>query len=279
MPRYVLPMLVLAVIVIALTLTWLTLGRSSPDTTIAEEDVAPFHRVEVSGAAEVVLQKGASEHVSVETPARGLRVVAQVRGPTLVIDARDNRRWWSSIFGRGGARTVRVTITYRALDSVTLSGAVKLQAAGLDTPELRLEASGGSSVRLDGLHTARLRVNGSGALKAEVSGEAAEQNVSISGAGEYNAERLTSTDAKISVSGVGHVVVRVDKTLSASISGAGSIEYYGNPEVKERVSGVGRVRRREARIAEPPHWHVASWHARGTRDAAMRSRAAWQSLG
>lgn len=258
MPRYVLPMLILAVVVIALTLTWLTLGRTNADVALTEQDVGAFHRIEVSGAADVVLQRGASEHVSVETPARGVRIVAQVRGPTLVIDARDNRRWWSSIFGRGGSRTARVTVTYRTLDAVTLSGAVKLQAAGLDTPELRLEASGGSSLRLDGLRTARLRLNGSGALKAELAGEAAEQTVSISGAGEYNAERLASTDAKISVSGVGHVIVRVDKTLSASISGAGSIEYYGNPEVKEHVSGVGRVRRREARMSEPPHWRVAA---------------------
>ena len=264
MPRYVLPMLILAVVVIALTLTWLTLGRTSADIAVADQDVGPFHRIEVSGAADVVLQKGATEHVSVETPARGSRLVAQVRGPTLFIESRDNRRWWSSIFGRGGARTARVTVTYRTLDAVTLSGAVKLQATGLDTPELRLEASGGSSVRLDDLRTARLRVNGSGALKADVTGEAAEQTVSISGAGEYNAERLASIDAKVHVSGVGHVIVRVDKTLAASISGAGSIEYYGNPQVKEHVSGVGRVRRREARMSEPPRWHVAAWHARGS---------------
>jgi hypothetical protein len=33
----------------------------------------------------------------------------------------------------------------------------------------------------------------------------------------------------------------VEDTLDASISGAGSIDYYGDPNVNERISGVGSV--------------------------------------
>jgi hypothetical protein len=47
------------------------------------------------------------------------------------------------------------------------------------------------------------------------------------------------------VSGVGNVIVHADRTLRASISGAGVIEYAGNPTVTEHVSGIGRVKRRE----------------------------------
>ena len=47
------------------------------------------------------------------------------------------------------------------------------------------------------------------------------------------------------MSGVGNVVLHADQTLDASISGAGVIEYVGNPTVTEHVSGIGRVRRRE----------------------------------
>jgi hypothetical protein len=262
MPRYVLPVLILGAIGVALLLTWLTLGRGvgtgGVETALAEQDVAPFSRLEVSGAADVVLRSGATEHVSVETSARGSRVVADVHGTTLTIVARDNRRWWSSLFGGSRPRAARITVTYRTLDALALSGAINVTAASLETPELRVVASGGSSMRLEGIKTGLLRLNGSGALKAELAGVATEQKISISGAGEYNAERLASTDASVSVSGVGHVVVRVEKTLSASISGAGSIEYFGSPEVKEHVSGVGRVRRREA-AAPPARWHVASW--------------------
>src|ERR1700755_2812511 len=103
MPRYVLPVLILGAVLVALLLTWLTLGRGAgagaPETAVTEQDVAPFRRLEVTGAAEVILRSGATEHVSVETSARGSRVVADVEGSTLTIVARDNRRWWSPLFG------------------------------------------------------------------------------------------------------------------------------------------------------------------------------------
>jgi hypothetical protein len=272
MPRYVLPVLILAVVVVALVLTWVTLGRGGSggtDIAVAEQDVEPFRRISVSGAAEVVLRKGPTEHVSVETPARGMRIVAEVQGNTLDIVARDRRRWWSSLFGRGGNRIARITVTYRTLDALVMSGAVKVAASGLETPELRLVANGGSAVHIDGLKTGLLRVDGAGALKADLAGEATEQRISISGAGEYNAESLASSRASVDVSGVGRVIVRVERSLDASISGAGSIEYYGNPEVKEHVSGVGRVRRREAAEGGAPHWHVASWLLGGALDACV----------
>ena len=245
MPRSVLPLLIVAVVAIALGLTWWTLGRGAGgDTAIADQDLAPFRRIEVSGAADVILVQGAREHLSVETPTRGQRIVANVRGDTLDITVRDTRRWWSWFAGRGGgSRTTRITVTVRTLEALALNGAVKLMVSRLDTPSLQLSAAGGSAVHVEGLKTNALRVSGSGALKAVIAGQATEQHVSISGAGEYQAEQLASERATINVSGVGHVVVRVERELTASISGAGNVEYVGNPVVKERVSGVGRVKR------------------------------------
>ena len=274
MPRHLLPLMVLAAVVVALVLTWMVLGGrgagSASENAIAEQDVSPFRRIDVSGAAEVILQRGPTEHVSVDAPARGMRVVAQVDGDTLDISSRDRRRWWSTLFGPGsGSRTPRITITYRNLDSVELSGAVRLIATALETPELRLEANGGSTLRIEGLKTRSLRVEGSGALKAEIAGETTEQRVSISGAGRYDASGLASTHASVDVSGVGKVVVRVDKTLDASISGAGTIEYLGSPTVRERVSGVGRVKRREAAERDAAHFHVAAWLLGGAAPAGV----------
>ncbi len=36
--------------------------------------------------------------------------------------------------------------------------------------------------------------------------------------------------------------VWVDKELDASISGAGSVNYYGDPSVQEQISGAGDVK-------------------------------------
>jgi hypothetical protein len=185
-------------------------------------------------------------------------VTADVRQGTLHVSSRETRRWWNALLGRGGGGAVRVTVTYRDIDSIDLSGAVRLTASGLQARAIGIAASGGSSVRLDDLSTQLLRVSGDGALKARLSGEATEQRVSISGAAEYEAGNLASDRARVDVSGVGHVVLRVAKSLTASISGAGSIEYYGDPQVEQHVSGVGRVKRREASAPAPQHFHIAA---------------------
>jgi len=39
--------------------------------------------------------------------------------------------------------------------------------------------------------------------------------------------------------------VNVSEALDAKVSGVGSVEYVGNPEVEKDVSGVGRVSERQ----------------------------------
>ncbi len=91
-------------------------------------------------------------------------------------------------------------------------------------------------------------------MKAEIAGRATEQRIAISGAGNYRAPELTSDSAKVAVSGAGKVLVNVAKTLKIAIAGAGTVEYIGDPKVTQDISGVGRVRRREAaREAFPAH--------------------------
>lgn len=255
MRRATLPLLILACVVVAAALTWFTLNRgagSGTEVTTEARVVEPFRRLDVTGYAEVTLVQGNEESVTVEVAARGQpRVRARVEDGTLMIASGDARRWWNSLFGGSrGKATPRLTVTFKTLDAIALAGAVKLTAARLDTQQLRIAASGGSSVRIDDLQARNLRLSGAGALKATLAGRVVDQEISISGAGEVRADRLVSDSASVSVSGAGSIVVNAQKTLKASISGAGSVEYYGDPQVKQSVSGVGRVKRRETARTE-----------------------------
>ncbi len=72
-------------------------------------------------------------------------------------------------------------------------------------------------------------------------GEADEQEIDISGSGDYRAEGLDSKLVKIGVSGAGSAIVNASEELDANVSGAGSVEYVGDPTVEQDVSGAGRV--------------------------------------
>jgi hypothetical protein len=196
--------------------------------------------------ADITLVQGASDAVRFEAPARQKgRVRIEVRDGTLHVDSAPSGRFLSFLFG-GSARPLRATITFRQLEAVEVSGAVKLRAEGWKAEKLAFSVSGEATLRIAGLDVDELALSASGAVKADVAGRATEQRIAISGAGNYRAAELASDSARVAVSGAGKVLVNVAKTLKVAIAGAGSVEYIGDPTVTQDISGVGRVRRREA---------------------------------
>jgi hypothetical protein len=123
---------------------------------------------------------------------------------------------------------------------------VQLTAPSLAVPSLAITAAGATSLRIDALDVESLRIRASGAVKAELAGRATEVSIGLSGAGSVRAPDLVSQAATVDVSGAGSVVVRAEKSLRVDLSGAGLVEYLGNPEVTRSVSGLGRIKRREA---------------------------------
>jgi hypothetical protein len=248
MPRTSLPWLILATVVVSAALAWWTLTRGGygpPTSHLEHKDLPPFHEIAVGGLAAVTLLQADRESIDVEAPARGASVDAGVANGRLVIRSEIRRRWWSGLFGRRTSAMPSITVRFRKLDVIEMTGNITLDAPKLATSSLRIEASGGSALTIDDLDAVSLRVDGSGALRAKLAGRVEDEDVSISGAGSYSAEHLHATHASVSVSGVGNVLLHAERTLRANISGAGVIEYVGDPTVTEHVSGVGRVKRRD----------------------------------
>ena len=66
-------------------------------------------------------------------------------------------------------------------------------------------------------------------------------NACNKGAGSYDAPRLESENANIKLQGVGRATVWATQTLNATVDGVGSIDYFGSPDVRKSVSGLGKV--------------------------------------
>ncbi|MEO8847460.1 MAG: head GIN domain-containing protein [Casimicrobiaceae bacterium] len=266
-------MLVLAAVALSAVLAWLSLSNAhlwrprARDARVQSEvrAVDAFHKIDLDGAADVVLVQGAETSLRIETSADA-PVATHVRNGTLRIDAGYARRGLRGLFARGSRASPKITITFRDLTDIEASGAVKVRAAALRTPSLHVDMSGAGALDLAGLQTEMLFVEGAGTIKANIAGRATRQRVEISGAGNYQAAELASDSARIDVSGAGNVVVNVAKALRVDISGAGAVSYTGNPAVQKSISGMGRVRqlaeRREVRVDAPdpapqsPHEHT-----------------------
>jgi hypothetical protein len=263
MKRYaVVPVLATCALLAAAGLPAGARAAAAPDVATQAVVLEPFTRLVIDGSAEVTLVQGADHRLTVEAPARQLsRVRIDAKGDTLTLDIRESRNWWSWLVG-GAGKPPKLTLTFRDLSSVRVSGAVKLRADALRAGDLALGFSGSATLNLGGLDVTALAISGSGAVKAEVAGRATTQTVAISGAGDYRAAALKSERATVSVSGAGKVVVDAQKSLDVDISGAGVVEYVGSPTVRQRISGAGSVRRHDADAAPtPPHSAHTPWLA------------------
>jgi hypothetical protein len=244
--------LVLILGVVVATLAPVAAAQTTPEPCAAVESqretraLPSFNRIEIIGAAEVVLRQGKAEGVTVDAPAELLpRILTTVRKRTLYIDVSQHRNWsdWTHIFG--AHPTTRITVDFIRLESVEAGGAIKLFADGLRGDDLQLDFSGASTVKITNLQASTLSLEGSGATKVDLSGKVVTQVVEFSGAGSYSALGLQSERAEVHVSGAGKAFVNAKTSLVVEISGAGLVEYSGNPKLEQDISGVGKVRRRE----------------------------------
>jgi hypothetical protein len=129
------------------------------------------------------------------------------------------------------------------LNTIVLSAPVgNLEVNDLRAGTLNLVVSGGAQVRLNGIQVDVLDSVLSGAGDIQASGTAEEVKLILSGLGDFNAADLQSNKADIELSGMGGATVRVEEELAATITGAGSIQYFGHPHVKQSVNGAGSVK-------------------------------------
>jgi hypothetical protein len=213
-------------------------SREGPMTVLP-----PFDRVAVEGFTDVTLVQGTVEGIAVNGSADDLRGLSLdvTDGRLTVANSRD-RRWWIDFMGDG--KPARITLTYRKINGLTVEGAATVRVDRLTTERLSVTASGATSVRIAALEADELTVTGSGAPKMEVGGRTVAQKIRLSGAADYQAAKLDSQTAAITVSGAGHAVIRAQKTLDISVTGAASVEYFGDPKVTQDTRGVASVRRR-----------------------------------
>jgi hypothetical protein len=237
-------------------------SRTTGETITERVAMQPFRQITLDGDAEVTLVQGDAEAVAIDVSGRSI-VHAAVEDGVLRIRSANDRRWWSYLVSGAGAPP-HVTVTFRSLDSLRASGAVRLAAERLHADTLTFRFSGAAKVHIGALDAKSLAITGSGAFKADVAGRVDEQRISISGAGDYDAVDLASDKASISVSGAGRVVVFARQKLDVELSGAAKVDYKGDPKVTERVSGAGRVRRLEGDRASRGDPNVSAASARRT---------------
>lgn len=134
-----------------------------------------------------------------------------------------------SVAGSGDV-AVRGNLSCRALEAtVSGSGDCEMETVQCSALESRVSGSGDIHIRKLTTGTVRATISGSGDMS--LGGTAETATYTVSGSADLSTEGLKANRVSVSVSGSGEVSCHAVEYLKASISGGGSIEYKGDPEL------------------------------------------------
>ena len=204
-------------------------------------ETAAFEAISIEyPGAEIVLQPDDEETIEIEADDNLLpQLSTEVTSGKLTIKNVE-KDWKASV---NPSQPVKIAITVKDLNEIVLSAPVgNLEVNDLQTDILKLVLSGGAQIRLNQIQVELLDSDLSGAGDIQVSGTAEEVRLIHSGLGSFNAADLISKKATVELSGMGDATVQVQEELMVTLSGAGSIKYFGHPYVEQNVTGAGSVK-------------------------------------
>lgn len=218
---------------------WFSVVRGSGTRITESRDVSGFDAIQLDGAGRLVITQGPSESLEIRADDNLIgNLTSEVQENTLILGYRE-RSWRRTVLP---SQPVVYTLTVTNLTELTLNGAGDLEIQSLETDSFELKINGAGNINIQNLSTGKLSVNLAGTASVSVNGVAAEQAVTLGGAGDYQAGDLQTYDTFIEINGLGSGTVWASETLQVNINGGGSVSYYGSPNVSQEISGLGEVK-------------------------------------
>jgi len=219
-------------------------GRTvrASNTLVSEtREASGFTAVDMRTVGRVVLAQGDDESLAVRGSDNVVPLVKTfVQNGVLVIEMEEN----IIVTDMHESNALTFTIGVKDLNALTVSGVGDVKMDGLAASRLKLDISGAGRIDLSGLSVESLSLTLSGAGDVTLSGEADSAAIQLSGAGSIDAADLKVQTANIDLSGLGSATLWVTEKLTGSISGAGNVEYYGDPQTDFDNTGLGEFKSR-----------------------------------
>ena len=181
---------------------------------LEKRNVPAFTAVDISGAydVEIVVQKEQSLEIEGDDNLLPL-IKTEVKNGVLAIN---NEKGFNT------KHTLRVRISVPQLKGISTSGASEIVVANVKSDDFDINTSGAGSLK--------------------VAGETKTLALEMSGAGDVDAKELRAAKVTVNSSGASGADVYASEDLRVDASGAGHVNYYGNPKnVSEDVSGAASI--------------------------------------
>lgn len=199
--------------------------------------VSGFNAIASAGPFNVHVKIDGRESVRVDADADVINdIETVVEGNTLKIRFKDRE------YRHHNIHKAEVYVEAKSLDELTNSGSGFIKVDGtIDAESFKAVLSGSgnisAAVKSSGLHAV---ISGSGSMN--LSGNTGDADLVVTGSGEIEGKNLKTNSALATITGSGNIHIIADKSVSAHITGSGSVYYSGNASmVNSHTTGSGRV--------------------------------------
>jgi hypothetical protein len=199
--------------------------------------VSGFNQVVLHGVGELIIEQTGMESLVVEAERKVLPFLSsEVKGSVLYLDVRGPQM--------STQYPVRYRLSVKTLTRIRAEGSGNVAAGKLAGETLDIMLASASDLDIASFNGKSLTVKMDGAGSATIGGgSVSTQTIVMDGSGDYDASKLASKQTTVSIRGSGDAAVAAKDVLTARISGAGDIRYWGNPKVRADVTGAGSVER------------------------------------
>ena len=140
---------------------------------------------------------------------------------------------------------VTIIVEMVSVQRLTISGDAELVSESvLLTPEnliLNISGDGVMTLNIEEANNISASIFGDGEI--DIAGDVSKINVSISGDGVFQGERLFAEVALIRVSGDGDALINVSESIDIDLSGDAEVDVFGTADLQEiKISGDATVR-------------------------------------
>jgi hypothetical protein len=207
-------------------------GTGTPVRKVIE--VEAFSELVNGGDFEVVISKGAAQHIEIEAQAELIDLVrTDVSGGS-----------WNIRTTKGYSTDAPfiIHITTPKLTGLTIEGSGDIRSEDVfGGNDIELDVSGSGAIAIAHLDVERIEAQDNGSGDITLGGTASELDADIIGSGTIQAAELTCNEAEVTITGSGDASLTAISKLAISITGSGSVRYRGKPDITTDITGSGTV--------------------------------------
>ncbi|WP_047545937.1 head GIN domain-containing protein [Psychroserpens sp. Hel_I_66] len=212
--------------------------KGNGNVTKVNRTTSTYDAVHCAGSFDYILVAGTEGKITLEGESNLLdHITTEVKNGKLTINTEKGKNLAPS-----RNKTVKITIPFKDLDAVSLSGSGDLWNEDvISSNNFEASLSGSGDVILNVKTTSVTgKVAGSGDLTLK--GSTTDLVAGVTGSGDFHGFDLKTTNTDVSVTGSGDAEVVCNGELNAKVTGSGDIEYRGQPTKKStKITGSGSI--------------------------------------